>query len=511
MKNNSENINNNEYNEPNSNNINLLKLCSIPDSFPKTIFKNIKEEKLNNFKCKYCDLISLYSKVLEEDDQIICNECYSRLKKVDNIFKEKSINQESTNILKQIIGNLNVSCVNLNCNWEGKLSKLKNHLSEECQHHLIKCPNKDCRMLCLRKDIKNHLNKCNSNKNIKIKCKYCQNEIIKKIINEHLEICPENFIDCDKNCGKKIKRKDMENHKLICPENLIKCKYWKFGCKKNIRRKYIKDHEKLEIYNHYNLVNNYINNILDEESNEIYEGLKVIKELQLEIEKKEKKNNERIEQNKLKEEIQNNPIVFEWNQKIKKQDKNYKKYNDYIPFTGNPIIFISELDNINKNIIVFKREKIYYSGNYYNNLEKDKYYFILSKEHLDLKTNTNFSFRIDKDPSTNRLPWIAFGLYNNINNNFFNINYFPRNGFYCLDIDSNTYYNGKMSKSDDKYDQLNLDTFITFSYIPNDNIFIIKDNDEFEIKFPNIPNNNCDLRLCFIFKGKDRAIIDYSY
>ena len=58
---------------------------------------------------------------------------------------------------------------------------------------------------------------------------------------------------------------------------------------------------------------------------------------------------------------------------------------------------------------------------------------------------------------------------------------------------------------------MDIDTLITLSYLPKDQYLIIKDNNGFEITFPNIPNDNCDIKICFIFKGKNRVMIDYGY
>ena len=502
-----------------------FELASFPDSLPEYSFKKINEKELNNLKCIYCDQIPLIPKVLiqnnhiiSKNNKIVCNKCYSRLQKNEISFKGKIIDQNSSNILKQIIYNLDISCINdSDCEWEGKVSQLKKHLQTECEYQLIKCPNKECKSIFLKKDLNNHLIECiyseNSSKTI---CKYCHKEIYKNNIETHLKICPEMLINCINNCGKKFKRKDLENHVMICPENDTKCKYSEFGCNKYIKRKNLESHYITEIYNHYNLVNNAIKNVLDE-NNEYYYLLNIINELKSQIDKKENEEKENLKQIRLKEEFDNDPITFEWNLKAKKQVEKRKKlekyryYNDYIPFTGNPTKFISKKDSIDKKIVIFQREKILYSGNYFGNIEQGKYYYAISQDNLDSNSNTHFSFKIEKDPSSDRLPWLAFGLYNNINNNFYNLNYFPKNGFYCIDLESNTYYNGETSYSEENDERIDVNTVITISYLPDDKYLIIKDNNEFEIKFPDIPNINSKLRLCFIFKGKDRACIAYNY
>ena len=505
------------------NSINNNIISSFPDSFSEYIFKNINEKEINNYKCISCDQIPLFPKVLkpinnekkENRNKIVCNKCYLRINQNESLFKEYLLDRQSSNIVKQIIGNYKVSCLNLECDWEGKLSQLNIHMKKECKYQPVKCPNKECKLILLRKELNYHLIHCYYDESIKIKCNFCKKEIRKRNIEEHFEECPEILIDCDKNCGKKIKRKDLVQHKLVCFENIMKCKFWIFGCKKLIKRKYKEDHEKLEIYNHYNLINEFYKNKI-EDINEKIKVLNIINKLEIQIKEKEKKEEEVLLKKKRNEEERekNNSYLY-WNTKIIEQNKllkNYKKYDEYIPFTGNPITFVSERENINNKIIILKNEKIYYSGNYYNNLKYENYYFVISKDNLDFNSNTIFSFKIYPDPSTNSLPWLAFGLYNinKRNNNDINIINSPNNGLYCIDLESNTCNNSKMnySESDDK---LNIDNIITLSYLPKDKCLIIKDRSDFEINFFELPNNNCDLRLCFIFKGKDRAIIDYKY
>ena len=240
---------------------NELNFVSPYQSFPENIFKNITKEEFNNSKCIYCDQISLFPKVFKQENDndkiIICYNCYSRLNKNNNFLNANSIDKESTIILKQIIGNYKVCCLNFSCEWEGTLSKLKNHITSECEYQAIKCPNKGCELILLKKDLNSHLVRCLFDETfIKISCNFCKKEIKKNEIENHIINCPEVIINCEKNCGNKIKRKDLEYHKTKCPEIILKCKYWDYGCKKLIKRKYMNDHEKLELNNHYNLINN---------------------------------------------------------------------------------------------------------------------------------------------------------------------------------------------------------------------------------------------------------------
>ena len=429
----------------NINNNNIFELPSFPNSFPEYIFKNVDQKELDNMKCIYCDLIPLFPKVTtssipsnlelkkNKNKKIICNDCYSRLKNNNDIsLKGKTIDQKSSNYFKQIIHNYDIVCINNDCEWKGKLSKLQTHLKTECENQKIKCPNKGCKDIFIKKDLNNHLINCFFYENsLIIKCKYCGKEVKKNNIDEHLSVCPEIIVDCDNNCGNKIKRKDLDKHNMVCSEYNLKCKYWKYGCKNMIKRKLMKNHELKDIYNHYNLVKHYFKNIINK-NDEYFNVLKIINNIKKEIEEKEKNEKENKEEIQLKEEKELDPISFEWNQKIKNQNEKRKienkiYYNDYIPFIEEPFKFITYKDNIDKKIIFFKNYKIFYLGNSFGNLEKDKYYFVLEKNNLNLNENNNFSFRINKDPSnsSSRLPWVAFGLCVE-NDYFFNkINCFP--------------------------------------------------------------------------------------
>ena len=497
---------------------NELNFVSPYQSFPENIFKNITKEEFNNSKCIYCDQISLFPKVFKQENDndkiIICYNCYSRLNKNNNFLNANSIDKESTIILKQIIGNYKVCCLNFSCEWEGTLSKLKNHITSECEYQAIKCPNKGCELILLKKDLNSHLVRCLFDETfIKISCNFCKKEIKKNEIENHIINCPEVIINCEKNCGNKIKRKDLEYHKTKCPEIILKCKYWDYGCKKLIKRKYMNDHEKLELNNHYNLIKNRLNSVqnINEKKEEFNYMLNIINELKVKIKEKEKTLKEK-EISKKKEKNEKNENK---NGGVEINFKDNYQYNDnYTPFSGIPIKFITWRENISKKIIIFQEEKILYSGNHFKNLEKEKYYFVIGENSLDLTTNTIFSFRIDPDPKTYKYPWIAFGLYNiqNENANFIDYidnHYYHRKGLFCIDLNSNTCFDGKMDYAEINSYKLDLNTIIKMSYFPKRNLLMIKDNNFFEIFFPNIPNDILDLRICFIFKGEDRAIIDY--
>ena len=181
------NIDNNNAKEG-DNNYNKLNLLNNRDNeffevFSENHFKNLSKEEFNKSKCYYCDRISLYPKVFiienYKDKKIICNKCLKRLNK-KQFFENMILDEEASNILKQIIGNYIVFCLNSKCDWEGKLSKLKSHIINECKFQEMKCPNKGCEMILIKKDLNSHLIQCIYDDSIlKINCNFCKNEIKK--------------------------------------------------------------------------------------------------------------------------------------------------------------------------------------------------------------------------------------------------------------------------------------------------------------------------------------------
>ena len=73
-------------------------------------------------------------------------------------------------------------------------------------------------------------------------------------------------------------------------------------------------------------------------------------------------------------------------------------------------------------------------------------------------------------------------------------------GFYCIDLYSTIYYDGKIEKPKENKDILNTDSSIMISYLSKDKSLTIKDNSDFEVIFPNILNNNQNIKWININK-----------
>ena len=497
-----------------------IEIWPYPHSFSANIFINIKPEKLNEIKCKYCDQIPVKPRVFklinndfspkDKNKELLCNDCFNRLKYEKKLNMKKIYDQYDSNNLKLIINKYEVICPNIKCNWQGVFFQLLSHLTEECEYQSIKCISKECRAIILRKDLYSHLEHCIFViKNHYTMCIYCGQEIKKDFVNEHLEECSDILVNCENNCGKKIKKKDIIIHKSICPEANIKCKYWEFGCNANFKKKDEKEHEMSQMFSHLDLIKIKLNSFL-EKNDEYNKILKIYNKLQKEINiiKKEEEDNKNRE--KLIAEIKKDPQGYKWKKIEKKyENKLFSKnilYTDYVPYTGKSKVFISNQETHRNKIIFIENDDdvIKYSGNYSKYYENDKHYFLFDKDVLPLNKFTNFEFRIQTVDET--LPWIAFGIYIG-DKNYNDIENFPKGGYYCIDLENNTYYNGEVDKA---CDSLNFSNLILVSYLPKDRVMIISDKTDSEIIFPNIPNDNPNIRFCFIFKGKYRAIIRYD-
>ena len=511
-------------------NLYQIKITKLKDiKISKDLFIQINDEIFNSAKCKNCKDFPLYPIVFKninpekiDNNIVLCKNCFEKLNKDNKQYINiNNIDKQYSYFLKSFIEQKEIKCINnkLGCKWKDKISNLEFHLKNDCLFEEIKCPNSDCNKKIFRKDLNSHLAQCEYiEKVINLRCQFCKRVFDINEFSNHFKKCPEMVINCEKGCGKKIKRKELEEHKSkLCPEELIKCDYWEKGCKKLIKRKFLSEHYNLEKNNHNNLESN--------NKEKIEENLLSINDKILPINKKEENSDISDEQI-----IQNldfiNIMKKDEINKINEQKKRIDNYDYYIPFTEKSMEFITQDENIESKLFLFEYKKIKYSGNYFKNLDFDKYYILLSKGSLDLKSNTNFEFQIypPSDKNSNQpfpLPWIAFGIYAAEKGEKININniHFQDNNFKCFDLNGYCYTDGKKAlnkgQDDDEVIKLNLNSYITISLMPKDNSFIIKDNFGVTINYMiNINNSDNiidDIRFCFIFKGEHRAIVDYNY
>lgn len=472
----------------------------MPIKLGRDLFINILNDEFNNIKCKVCNFIPLLPFVIknnnlkgDSDYKILCRDCYTKFEINNKNANINNIDKQYSSIVKSFVQNKELNCINKNkgCIWQGKLSNLYSHLINECLYQKVECPNDGCNKLILKKDINFHLLQCEYNKNIiKVKCNYCSEEFNLDALFEHIKGCPELLVECDNGCGKKIKIKKMNEHKTNdCPEELVRCSYYDKGCKKLIKRKFLEDHYIMEINNHLNLDNQNIeknNNYLffgnemrkNIKRNDINESLS---SYQNQIKKEKYVNNffndenrvDNYEINKNKEINNNkNDNKKDNHQNLKNENYFLKNNDNYIPFGGDKIKFITKEENIKNKFFDFQTDKIIFNGDSSNIWYSYEYCFTFSENTLDLNLVNCFKFKINlpinkRNDKENNHFLIAFGLFvTNKSNNFDinNINFHNEN-FYGIDLDNNSYKLGITSKN--VTDKINIDGPITIKYIPD--------------------------------------------
>ena len=84
-----------------------------------------------------------------------------------------------------------------------------------------------------------------------LKCEFCDNGVNACKMNFHLEKCEMFPVNCPNGCmitgetsTRQIKRGDVPFHLLdSCPLQIVKCPYWDFGCRDEMERKFILEHQ----------------------------------------------------------------------------------------------------------------------------------------------------------------------------------------------------------------------------------------------------------------------------
>ena len=523
-----------------------------PIKLERDLFINISNDEYNNIKCKICNFIPLLPIVIknnnikEDSDYIIlCRDCYTKFEINSKNANINNIDKQYSSIIKSFVQNKEIKCIHKNkgCNWQGKLSNLDSHLINECLFQEVNCPNDGCNKLILKKDINLHLIQCEYMKNIiKVKCNYCNEEFNFDELFEHAKGCPELLVECDNGCGTKIKIKKMNEHKIFyCLEGLVKCSYYDKGCKKLIKRKFLEDHYILEKNNHLNLENQNINKInklilLPNFDNEIRKNIKridinqILPSYQNQIKKEKNENIFFNDKNRVDnyEIIKNKEINNNSKNNNKKDNQNliYENYflknnNNYNPFGGNQIQFITKEENIKNKYFEFYTDKIIFNGDSKNPWYSYEYCLAFSENTLDLNLVNEFKFKINfpingGNEKEKKYFLIAFGLFITNKSNNFNVNNinFHNDNFYGIDLNNNSYKHGKMFRNET--DKINIDRPITIKYIPDKTYFLLTNNFNFTTKFKYGFNDdlkideNSEVRFCFIFQGREKAIIEYN-
>ena len=136
------------------------------------------------------------------------------------------------------------------CKWVRELRSLDEHLAS-CDFTLLPCPNKCHRgregkkskhVQLLRKDLEKHIKECPRRQ---YECPYCQEAgEYWEMTTTHLDECPMIEVPCPKRqCKTSIARCDLAKHHQECLFEKVPCKYTIIGCKQEVLRKNLIEHE----------------------------------------------------------------------------------------------------------------------------------------------------------------------------------------------------------------------------------------------------------------------------
>ena len=139
------------------------------------------------------------------------------------------------------------------CEWIGELRSLDEHLAS-CGFTLLRCPNEcykggrgrgnKCKEVqLLRKDMEKHtMEECPRRQ---YECPHCKEPgEYKERITTHLRECPMKKVPCPKRqCKINIVRRNLSKHRQECLFEEVPCKYAIIGCKEEVIRKDVGEHE----------------------------------------------------------------------------------------------------------------------------------------------------------------------------------------------------------------------------------------------------------------------------
>ena len=227
-------------------------------------------------------------RILRRDlDQHIMNECPNRqyqCRHCEAIGRYCDITTTHLDTCPKV----KIPCPNTHCKALVPRFKLSDHLTT-CEYALLHCPNKcmentkEVRML--RRDLDQHLkNKCPNRQHQCPHCKdtgrYCD------ITTTHLYTCPKVNIPCpNSDCKALVPHCELADHRSKCPFERVPCKHAGIGCKEELFRKDLEQHEMDDAFH-------------------LHTAIETVNKQQSEINKqREEINEQRKEINKQREEI----------------------------------------------------------------------------------------------------------------------------------------------------------------------------------------------------------------
>jgi len=207
---------------------------------------------IKEFICSLC-LGVYYNPVTDPCGHVFCNHCLSTYFKYNKtncpttgkpylINDISKLSQPAPSYFTQIIGKQKLRCIKKDCEWVNDLSKLYDHIRNECIYVIIKCPYKEngCKFSSTRSEVKSHETSCN----FRIyECELCKEKGFYFQRDEHKSNCKKEKIECPQKCSVDLERDDVDNHILnYCENTTVNCEFNFFGCKETLSRKNLASH-----------------------------------------------------------------------------------------------------------------------------------------------------------------------------------------------------------------------------------------------------------------------------
>ena len=216
---------------------------SEPSLFQTTYFQQPVEEIV----CSICFDV-LKSPIQTNCGHSFCSEC------IDSVRKHGSQNcpecrtvleQKLTDDLrlKRTIAKLKVKC-SKECLFEIEFGvdgkNLKQHL-ESCPFAMTDCQYYGCQEVIQRSKLEEHHATCIWRP---VECPHCHHFTQQHHAKAHLDYCPLLSVSCPAKCGSLVARSETESHEQTCANALQSCSNKEYGCKQQIPRYMLQEHEK---------------------------------------------------------------------------------------------------------------------------------------------------------------------------------------------------------------------------------------------------------------------------
>lgn len=412
----------------------------------------INESIIADYQCVLCKGI-FNIPVIDSCGHIFCNCCYQQYLLTQNQCPITSLELPHkpihVTLIESIINNQLIKCSNhlIGCDWQGKVSELNHHITEECLKQTILCPFNECGLYFLREALNEHLFICDYRE---AKCVYCKMQMPFISIRNHDLICQKKILNCPQKCGKQIQRESMQFHlEGDCENKLINCPYISIGCLEQYSLKTLATHLDNHQDHHCDLLFEFYKKNINNQDDYMDYLNESITQIEKEIKAQKDKNQ--------------NALVKESMAMISIQGTKTKKIKK-------PLFVLNKAQNSSIYDMTYMPNEIEVNGSIIKckvtNKTEHKYVFI----NMPMSYRNEIKWSIQMLSNSN---WIGFGLCNKsrviANNNIF---YLPDPYFnhYSFAISSNGFLWNSNIKEENNikggFNSIVKDDVINFSYLP---------------------------------------------